>query len=95
MKLLSDISPANRLILAKQLEMVGADPLTFDFDQPDWYCLYTWSEAQENEFREWLDAELRTNKILRKIAPIAARNKAYRKAEIEWWLLMYGWKTNG
>jgi hypothetical protein len=71
--------------------MVGASTDNFDFDNPEWYRSYQWDQATEDQFKIWFDEQLRTNKAMRKIAPLSAKNKKYRDGTIAWWLLMYGW----
>ncbi len=46
----------------------------------------TWTEAEENDFREWLTGYLKT------VSPYKRMGKPYIKKEVNWFIFQYGWK---
>ena len=54
-------------------------------DQKDWYTKRTWTEAQEGDFRKWMD------KLLKKRHP--GWNSRTRDMEIGMFLLNWGWSN--
>lgn len=83
-----------RIILCKMCSMVGADPALIDFKQDNWYMQYSWTREQEDEFREWLRAYLRKDRLaFRLLTGITVRNKILIDRFIESFLLYCGWTT--
>lgn len=42
-----------KTIMGKLLQAVNA-PDDFDFSQKNWYLKYTWTQAEQDQFRDWL-----------------------------------------
>jgi hypothetical protein len=80
-------------LLREMCRRVGADYDTMDFKKQDWYMDYSWTEAEETEYRAWMLDVLKHNKMVRKGFGITITSSAYLKKEIMWWMLMYGWKN--
>lgn len=77
-------------ILKTQAKFVNAPESFFDRyiegkKMPkNWYLKYSWTEKQENKFRDWLVKYLmKTNKTT---------NKKWASNKASWYLLSYGWK---
>jgi hypothetical protein len=51
---------------------------------PKWYTKYTWTEAEENDFRKWMLA------FVKKHARWTAKHAAY---EVGMFLLNWGWSS--
>lgn len=82
-----------RQLLEKQCQMVGVSVDEFDFEQPDWYLLHTWTDSQQEEYRLWLiDYFTKNKKLYRKIATGPA-NKTNITSASNWWILQFGWKV--
>lgn len=56
--------------------------------QPDWYLKHSWTEEQQDKFKEWLVKYLYKN--ANKLDLI--KNKEACRREASWFLLDYGWK---
>ena len=46
----------------------------------------TWTEENEDHFREWLTSYLKT------VPRFKSMGKAYIKKEVDWFVFQYGWK---
>lgn len=86
-------------VLYKQFSIIGkeseVDTIDFKDDINPWYALYTWTEAQENEFKQWLIEELTKDSKLRKvIMKIPSRTKKKIEHVVNQFLWMYGFRVS-
>ena len=56
----------------------------------DWYFSKSWTQAEEDEFTEWLKKLFYNDKVF-KVYPAAARRKIVER-EVQHFLLNWGWK---
>ena len=72
-------------VLNKMFKTVGFDKFELEFTkQKDWFQKKTWTEAQQNEFRDWFVAQARKDLKM---------SKRYAESEFSWFNLMYGWSV--
>lgn len=84
-------------IFKKQCEIAGVDFATLDFKNSDWFTDNTWTQEQEDTFKEWLKSWLRADK--KRLAEVAKfpnlMNDKRLKGLVSEWILNYGFKTVG
>jgi hypothetical protein len=79
-------------ILKEMCKRVGADFKKIDVKKDRWYTEYSWTEAEEKEFKKWMVNYLKTNK--KALNELYGRNRvttAWAKSATEWFLFNYGW----
>ncbi|SRR5258708_9270161 len=84
-------------ILTHMCEMIGVDPNEVDFKSQSWFTEHTWSENQQDEFRQWLIDYFSVKKEgKRRLRDIARFPSLMNKQEINkltgMFLLDYGWR---
>lgn len=81
-------------ILRKMCELVGAPYEQINFKSHDWYLQYSWDPETENQFKEWLFLELKSDKDLRiLLGGVDYKKDAYLKKIANQFTWNYGWKT--
>jgi hypothetical protein len=70
-------------LLEVQCEMVGTTLAQVNTSQPKWYTKYTWTQEQEEEFRDWAKRWLKKRKRWR---------SSVINLFIEYYLFNWGWK---
>jgi hypothetical protein len=88
------MNPYLGLILKKMCDVVGADSEKIDFKSADWFLMYTWTKAQETEFREWMTDYLVQNKQAR-VALMNFPGRKQIKKTVDAFIWNYGWRENG
>jgi hypothetical protein len=79
-------------ILEKMCSMVGAEKDLIDFKNPYWYDLFKWTEAQQNEFKEWLiDFFLNDKEARHELLERPAKNLKFIKMAVDEFIFNYGW----
>lgn len=72
--------------LAEMFDRVGETyPNKKLTDQPGWYTMRSWTDEEEQDFREWL------TKKIKKAWPYLTEKKV--AMEVAMFLLQWGWKT--
>ena len=75
-------------------QMVGAKRCDINTSKDNWFHAYSWSESEENEFKEWLAEYLLKNKDARKeLAALPKSTKKFCKQLASEFTSNYGWKT--
>ncbi len=80
------------------IEMFRRVGLDYTWDQimeyadndPEWYWSKTWTEADENDFKRWLEVLFYKSKAF-KMYPAKARKNIVKK-EVGYFLLMWSWR---
>lgn len=82
-------------VFTKMCEMVNVNYDDIDFSKDGWYSEYEWTKEQEQEFRDWLENEIRTNnKVRKELTTLPYRPTKKRvKDVVSWFNMMWGWKT--
>ena len=82
------------IILKKQCEIIGVNFDDIDFGKDNWFMSNSWTEAQEQEFSDWLFDYLMKNKEAREeLLEHKAKDKKYIKKAVSEINLNYGWRT--
>jgi len=80
-------------VLRKMCEAVGAVYEDINFEQPNWFWSYSWTQAQENEFKEWLKDQIKQDRKVKGLfKPFSVRNKAVTEKTVDFFVSNYGWK---
>jgi hypothetical protein len=82
-------------ILRKMCEYVAADFDKINFKEERWFLKYTWSNDEENSFKEWLAKYFLENYKARKELLYLPRikNKKYIYGVADHFIFNYGWKA--
>ena len=78
-------------ILKKMCKVVGAKYSELDFTAPDWFMKYSWTEKQEDKFREWLIKTLKTDGKMRRHFRVHTTATKHLKKYAAWWCFDHGW----
>jgi hypothetical protein len=70
--------------IKEMFKRVGAEYSEEFVKDPHWYQKYQWTEAEEDDFKKWLIAEMR--KKMR-------WTKGSAEKEAAWFMLMWGWSN--
>ena len=89
------MKPENR-IKKKLCSYVGADYKEIDWENTadPYYWKYTWTNEQEEDFKNWLADYLYSSKQARMIYRTPPRNKKQCKECAYWFTWNHGWKTS-
>ena len=79
-----------RPILLKMCKMVGANVNAIDFREERWFMKYSWTEAQQEEFLDWLTCYLRRTDHLDRVMRILQTRRSIRRTA-EGFVFNYGW----
>lgn len=79
-----------KTILDEMCSIVGAKEV--NYKEKEWFLKHTWSEEEQESFRNWLSNFLYNNSKARKAFKIA-RSKKYCDKASGMFILNYGWKT--
>ena len=80
-------------VLKKMCKAVNVDYQKIDFKKHNWFLKYSWTQKQEDKFKEWFIKYLQDNKKARKEIlrfPILYSRRNLEKAVNEF-LFNYGW----
>lgn len=79
-------------------QMVGADVKKIDFAKENWFLEYSWTEDQQEDFKNWIiEFFTRDKKRLKGFAAfpsLAGRNKKELEKTANWFIFDYGWKVD-
>jgi hypothetical protein len=81
-------------IMRKQCEIAHVDFDIIDFKDEQWFHEYTWTQAQEDEFKDWVVGYLQDSvKARREVSSMPSiKSKKYLEKWWTWWNLMYGFR---
>ena len=81
-------------ILTEMIHRIGKTEDDIDFSEKDWFEKHTWTEKEQEAYREWLVEYLKNPKHLREIAmwPRITKNKKMREKLAGELILNYGWR---
>lgn len=80
-------------ILKEQCKRVGADFNKLDFSKEDWFEKYTWTEEEENNFKQWMMNYLKENKDARQdLMRVPSTNPIIIRGFTTSFILFCGWK---
>ena len=80
-------------ILKEMCHRVGAKSNKIDFKKEGWFCKYTWTEKEQDDFTDWLTKYLYNNHKARiDLMTITSKIKRYCKEAADMFVFNYGWK---
>jgi hypothetical protein len=83
-----------KIILEKMFEGTGIEFSEDYVNQDSWYLNYTWSEAQQKEYTDWLTDYLYENSEARKeLMNFPNKTKKDCKKVADQMVLFFGWTT--
>lgn len=85
-------------VFREMCKRVGADWKKINPKKPDWFLEYSWTEEEQNNFKEWMIDYLYNNSEAREeIMEVAIKNKEIIKKLSTMFVFNYGWriKDNG
>lgn len=77
-------------VLDKMCEVVGAEDV--DFNAQNWFWQHSWTQEQEDEFKDWLTDYLRNRAAQVELMSYPRGAKKDRKLFAEAFIWNYGWK---
>jgi len=80
-----------KIIMEEMCNRVGVYFDDIDFKEDRWYQKYSWSEKEEESFKEWLLNYLLKNKEAREEL-LSFKSKTGIKKAVDQFMLGYGWK---
>ena len=81
-----------KTVLKEMCKKAKAPYTKIDFDTPEWYLGYCWSEKQQGEFIEWMVDYLYHNTMARKeILNHPTRSKKLIRKAVRMFVFNYGW----
>lgn len=84
------------VVMHEMCKRVGANWDNIDGQANDWYMMYQWTEAEQDDFKKWLVDYLYKTKEAREAIlqypSINTRKKDLIKVA-DWFILQYGWVT--
>jgi hypothetical protein len=81
------------IILKEMCRLVGADFKEIAFKDDSWYHEYSWSQEDEDDFKEWVADYIFINKEARKeLTTIKTADKKKCKEFASQFAFNYGWK---
>lgn len=93
MKGLKKFDPTLRRVLKKMCSIAKVDPETVDFKKDGWYSKHTWTEKQQDKFKDWfVDLLVNNPSACCKLYGHRAWNKKWARSAWSWFNLDYGWK---
>ena len=78
------------IILKKMFSMVKADYSKFK-NEPNWFMKRSWTEEQQNKFRQWLIDYMTKNSEARQEL-MSIRSKKFVNKFVDEFIFNYGWK---
>jgi len=89
-----EFSPALEKVLTMMCESVGVNYEDVDFNKEEWYMQHDWTQEQQDQFKQDLyQAVTESPKFFKDL--FASRGPKRRlKAQIEFFIMSYGWKTH-
>ena len=82
-------------VLIKMCKMAGVDFDSVNFKDEGWFTKHTWTQAQENEFMDWLYDRLMKDRPMRKgimFNPVATNKACLMAAQA--FISNFGWKVS-
>ena len=58
----ADLPAGLRSVIHRMCNLVGADPETIDFAEPQWFLRHSWTQAGQDAFSRWLGREIRNRR---------------------------------
>ena len=87
------MKPINR-IKRKLCQAVGVDWKTVDFHKDGWYLEHTWTQEQEDEFKEWLaDYLYKNTRARQQIMKFPRKDKRICARVASGFVWNHGWKA--
>ena len=82
-------------IMEMMCEEIGVDSSTMDFKESEWYLKHTWTEEQENSFKNKLLRYLMNSKKAREgfLEHPEGYNRMILDIAVNSFVMQYGWKT--
>lgn len=82
------------IILKKMCKMVGANFDKIDFKEQNWFQKYSWTEKQQEEFKQWFITYLKSDKEAREEL-MCFPSKSKRELDKVWdeFNLNWGWRV--
>lgn len=82
------------VVLKEMCTRAGTTYGDIDFSDQNWYLSHTWTEKEQNEFRDWLVNYWYKNKEAREemLALPWMKKKSELKKPADWFIFNYGWK---
>ena len=82
-----------RVILKEMCKRVKCNYSSFNFDKPNWFWGYQWTEPEQDDFRDWLINYMKKHKDAREeLMSINSKETYMLERFANWFLLDYGWK---
>ena len=79
-------------ILTEMCKRVNVDYADIDFHKDYWFCEHYWTEAEQEDFCQWLTDYLNNNKEARQEFDINTTNKNIIQKQSKMFCFNYGWK---
>ena len=81
------------IVLKEMCNRVNADYDSIDFKAERWSMEYSWTEKEQDEFKDWLADYLYNNtKARREITGYNIKNKKSCNTTAMWFAFNFGWK---
>lgn len=81
-----------REVFGEMCQRVGVKLEEFNFNRPEWFMDYSWTVAEQDDFRKWLIDYLLKHKEARKaLLTFQTKNKKLIAKAADWFILDYGW----
>jgi hypothetical protein len=79
-------------VIKEMCNRVGADYDKLDPKKEDWYLEYSWTEKEQDDFKEWVvDYLYRSTGARKAILNFPLKNKTKIRKAVDWFLFDYGW----
>lgn len=80
-----------KAILKEMCKRVKAPYTKMNFSKKNWFLTYSWTEEEENDFREWLIKYVKKDKYAR--MELAGRSHCDVNKLVNEFIFNYGWTT--
>lgn len=88
-----DMPESFKTVLKEMCKKAKAPYTKINFNEPEWYLDYCWSEKQQEDFIEWMTDYLYTNsKARREILNHPTRSKKLIRKAVSEFVFNYGWR---
>ena len=88
-----DMPESFKVVLKEMCKRVKAPYTKINFDTPEWYLEYSWTEEEQKDFIEWMVDYLYNNsKARREILSTPIKNKKLITKAVRFFVFDYGWK---
>ena len=81
-------------IVSEMFRRVKAKRKDIDTTKPDWFMKHSWTEKEQDKFRDWMVEYLMENvEARREIMRFPSKNKERAKKVANMFVFNYGWKA--